>query len=156
MSSIKYTIRKATLSDKPTLLQFEQGVIDAERPCDPTLTCENTIYYDIDEMIRAPHIELLVAEVNGRLAGCGYARIESSKQYLQHRQHAYLGFMYVTPEHRGKGINQKIMEALKDWSVGQGVHELRLEVYVQNESAIKAYEKIGFVRHMYEMRKSAL
>lgn len=149
-------IRKATPSDKPILLQFEQGVIEAERPYDPTLTRENTIYYDIDEMIRAPHIELLVAEVNGRLAGCGYARIESSKQYLQHRQHAYLGFMYVTPEHRGKGINQKIMEALKDWSVGQGVHELRLEVYVQNESAIKAYEKIGFVRHMYEMRKSAL
>lgn len=149
-------IRKATPSDKPILLQFEQGVIEAERPYDPTLTRENTIYYDIDEMIRAPHIELLVAEVNGKLAGCGYARIESSKQYLQHRQHAYLGFMYVTPEHRGKGINQKIMEALKDWSVGQGVHELRLEVYVQNESAIKAYEKIGFIRHMYEMRKSAL
>ncbi|MBL7839746.1 MAG: GNAT family N-acetyltransferase [Cyclobacteriaceae bacterium] len=156
MSSIKYTIRQATPSDKPILLQFEQGVIEAERPYDPTLTRENTIYYDIDEMIRAPHIELLVAEVNGKLAGCGYARIESSKQYLQHRQHAYLGFMYVTPEHRGKGINQKIIEALKDWAVGQGVHELRLEVYVQNESAIKAYEKIGFVRHMYEMRKSAL
>ncbi len=149
-------IRKATPSDKPTLLRFEQGVIEAERPCDPTLKRDDTLYYDIDEMIRAPHIELLVAEVNGKLAGCGYARIESSKQYLQHRQHAYLGFMYVTPEHRGKGINQKIMEALKDWSVGQGVHELRLEVYVQNESAIKAYEKIGFVRHMYEMRKSAL
>lgn len=149
-------IRQATPSDKPILLQFEQGVIEAERPCDPTLKRDDTLYYDIDEMIRAPHIELLVAEVNGKLAGCGYARIESSKQYLQHRQHAYLGFMYVTPEHRGKGINQKIMEALKDWSVGQGVHELRLEVYVQNESAIKAYEKIGFVRHMYEMRKSAL
>lgn len=149
-------IRQATPSDKPILLQFEQGVIEAERPYDPTLTRENTIYYDIDEMIRAPHIELLVAEVNGKLAGCGYARIESSKLYLQHRQHAYLGFMYVTPEHRGKGINQKIMEALKDWSVGQGVHELRLEVYVQNELAIKAYEKVGFIRHMYEMRKSAL
>lgn len=149
-------IRQATPSDKPTLLQFEQGVIEAERPYDPTLRREDTIYYDIDEMIRSPHTELLVAEVNGELAGCGYARIESSKQYLQHRQHAYLGFMYVTPQHRGKGINQKIVEALKDWSRVQGVHELRLEVYVQNESAIKAYEKIGFIRHMYEMRKSVL
>lgn len=146
-------IRKATPADKPTLLQFEQGVVEAERPYDPTLTRKDTLYYDIDEMIRAPHIELLVAEVDGELAGCGYARIETSKLYLQHRQHAYLGFMYVKPELRGRGINQKIMEGLTTWSVGRGVHELRLEVYVQNESAIKAYEKIGFIRHMYEMRK---
>ncbi|MFN8333852.1 MAG: GNAT family N-acetyltransferase [Cyclobacteriaceae bacterium] len=153
MSSTVSTIRKATPADKPTLLQFEQGVIEAERPCDPTLKRDDTIYYDIDEMIRASHIELLVAEVNGELVGCGYARIETAKLYLQHRQHAYLGFMYVRPEFRGRGINQQIMEALKNWSKEQGVHELRLEVYVQNESAIKAYEKIGFIRHMYEMRR---
>lgn len=34
----------------------------------------------------------------------------------------------------------------------EGVTELRLEVYCLNESAIKAYEKIGFKRHMIEMR----
>jgi ribosomal protein S18 acetylase RimI-like enzyme len=79
-------------------------------------------------------------------------RIENAKPYLQHKQHGYLGFMYVKPEHRGKGINGKIMEALTTWSAGQGVTELRLEVYCLNESAIKAYEKIGFTRHMIEMR----
>lgn len=144
------------MKDIPTLLEFEQGVIEAERPFDITLKRESTRYYNIEEMITAPHIELLVAELNGALVACGYVRIESAKPYLQHTQHGYLGFMYVKPEHRGKGINGKIMEALTKWSEGQSVTELRLEVYYLNEPAIKAYEKIGFAKHMIEMRMKTL
>lgn len=145
-------IRKATPLDINVLLEFEQGVIEAERPFDITLRRTETRYYDIEEMINANHIELLVAELDSEPVGCGYVRIENAKPYLQHVQHGYLGFMYVKPAHRGKGINAKIMGALKSWSAGQGVTELRLEVYYLNESAIKAYEKIGFKRHMIEMR----
>lgn len=145
-------IRKADRQDMAELLKFEQGVIEAERPFDSTLKQTDTRYYDIEGMIRASHIELLVAESDSQLVGCGYARIESSKPYLQHTQHGYLGFMYVKPEHRGKGVNGKIIDALKRWAKGEGITELRLEVYYLNESAIKAYEKIGFTRHMIEMR----
>jgi ribosomal protein S18 acetylase RimI-like enzyme len=145
-------VRPATHHDLETLLEFEQGVIEAERPFDITLKRGATRYYDLEEMITAPHIELVVAELDGQLVGSGYARIENAKPYLQHVQHGYLGFMYVKPEHRGKGINQKIIERLKTWCVEQGILELRLEVYFLNEPAIKAYEKIGFEKHMFEMR----
>jgi GNAT superfamily N-acetyltransferase len=36
----------------------------------------------------------------------GYARIEQAKPYLKHTAYAYLGFMYVLPAYRGKGINK--------------------------------------------------
>jgi RimJ/RimL family protein N-acetyltransferase len=146
-------IRPAVVADIPTLLQFEQGVITAERPFDPTLKKGEIHYYDIEHMINAPHIELLVAELNGELIGCGYARIEGAKHYLQHPQHAYLGFMYTHPDHRGKGVNQLIIEGLKQWSFSKNMTELRLDVYYNNESAIKAYEKTGFIKHMIEMRR---
>jgi len=58
----------------------------------------------------------------------------------------------VAPAHRGKGINKKIMDGLKDWVRSQNITELRLDVYHDNISAIKAYEKIGFTKHMIEMR----
>lgn len=145
-------IRSATHDDLETLLVFEQGVIDAERPFDVTLKREATRYYDLEQMITAQHIELLVAELHGELVGCGYARIENARPFVQHAQHGYLGFMYVKPEHRGKGINQRVIERLKSWCAGQGVSELRLEVYYLNEPAIRAYEKIGFTKHMFEMR----
>lgn len=145
-------IRKATFDDLDALLRFEQGVIEAERPYDRTLKREPTRYYDLEEMITAPHIELLVAETDRELIGSGYARIERSKPYLQHARYAYLGFMYVVPEHRGKGINQKIIAALQEWADTEQVTELRLEVYVDNLPAIKAYEKLGFAKHLVEMR----
>jgi len=145
-------IRKATLKDLDTLLVFEQGVIRAERPFDPTLKTGHTNYYDIEKMITADHVELLVAEVNNELIGCGYARIEDAKPYLQHSQHAYLGFMYVVPAQRGKGVNKMIIDALAAWSLSQHITELRLDVYHQNEAAIRAYEKCGFTKHMIAMR----
>jgi RimJ/RimL family protein N-acetyltransferase len=146
------TTRSATLQDLDTLLAFEQGVIAAERPFDPTLKPDPINYYNIPEMIAAPHIELLVAEYNGRLIGSGYARIENARHYLQHPRHAYLGFMYVLPEYRGKGVNQKVIAALHRWSHSQGMTELRLDVYSDNHRAIRAYEKAGFIQHMIAMR----
>jgi ribosomal protein S18 acetylase RimI-like enzyme len=146
------TIRTAEPDDLATLLTFEQGIITAERPFDKTLKDGEIHYYDIAEMIKAPHIEVVVAEVNNEVVGSGYARIETSKVYLKHPKHAYLGFMYVKPEHRGKGINQKVLEALKQWAIGQGLTELRLDVYDENLPAVKAYEKAGFEKLLVEMR----
>ena len=119
-------IRKATIIDLEELYQFEQGVIAAERPYDSTL--------------------------KNKLIASGYARIEEAKPYLKHANHAWLGFMYVLRDYRGKGINKKIVEALKKWAFSKNVKELRLEVYFDNMAAIKAYEKIGFSKHMIEMR----
>jgi RimJ/RimL family protein N-acetyltransferase len=146
------TIRKAELNDLDTLLVFEQGVIYAERPFDPTLKREHTHYYDIEKMIAATDVELVVAELDGELIGSGYARIENAKPYLQHGQHAYLGFMYVVPAHRGKGVNQMIIETLAAWSKARNITELRLDVYNDNEAAIRAYERSGFIKHMINMR----
>src|SRR5688572_11448534 len=139
-------IRKATSNDLEQLYAFEQEVIQTERPFDPTIKKEGIYYYDLKEMINAPGIEVVVAELNDKIIGSGYARIEKSKPYLKHQNHAYLGFMYVLPEYRGKGINRKIIENLKNWAYLQNVKELRLEVYYNNISAIKAYEKIEIGR----------
>ena len=146
------TIRPAQADDVEILLKFEQGVIAAERPFDPTLKPDPNHYYDIPEMIQDPSVELLVAEHDGQLIGSGYARIEKAKHYLQHKRHAYLGFMYVDPAWRGKNINQMIIEKLKQWSITKGITEMRLEVYCDNLSAIKAYERAGFSKLLIQMR----
>jgi GNAT superfamily N-acetyltransferase len=145
-------IRPASLSDRETLLRFEQGVITAERPFDSTLKPGQISYYDLEELITAAHSELLLAELDSRPIGCGYARIETAKPYLNHERYSYVGFIYVEPDHRGKGVSAKIIEALKRWSLAQNVNEMRLEVYHDNVAAIRAYEKVGFSKHMLEMR----
>jgi RimJ/RimL family protein N-acetyltransferase len=146
------TVRKATLDDLPKLFDFEKGIINTERPFDPTLKDEDIHYYDLEQMITDPQVQVVVAEFDNELIGSGYARIQSSKPYLKHQKYAFLGFMYVAEAYRGKGINRKILEALRDWSVAQNITEFRLEVYNDNLPAIKAYEKTGFKKHMIVMR----
>ncbi|MDT7833551.1 GNAT family N-acetyltransferase [Flavobacteriaceae bacterium S356] len=146
------TIRTATLKDIEELLIFEQGIIDAERPMDITLKREKTYYYDLPYMINEPSIELLVAEIQGELVSCGYARIVKARECFQYERFSYLGFMFTKNEYRGKGINKKIMESLYDWTRSQGVHEVRLEVYPNNPAAIKAYEKAGMKECLVTMR----
>jgi GNAT superfamily N-acetyltransferase len=150
----KILIRKATSPDLEILLTFEQGIIETERPFDVTLKKGRISYYDLREIIAQDDAEIAVAELNGVIIASGYATIENSKPYLRHEKHAHLGFMFVSPLHRGKGINRLVIEFLKQWAVSKNIHELRLDVYFENTSAIHAYEKIGFSKHMIEMRMS--
>lgn len=150
MEQIK--IRKAAPDDLEQLLRFEQHLIKFERTFDPTVKPDPITYYDLKMMLTAPHIEVAVAEINNKIIASGYARIDKSKPFLKHENHAYLGFMYVLPEHRGKGINKQIIDHLKNWAASQNIKEFRLEVYYDNDSAIKAYEKVGFSRYSLEMR----
>ena len=150
MNEIK--IRKASLLDLEQLLSFEQDLIKTERPFDPTVKPDPVNYYDLKAMLTSPHIEMVVAELNNKVIASGYARIDKSKPYLKHSHYAYLGFMSVVPEYRGQAINWKIMDVLKDWAAAQNITEFRLEVYCDNVSAIKAYEKFGFSKYFLEMR----
>lgn len=145
-------IREATLHDIPLLRQFEQGVITAERPFDSTLKEDPIEYYDLSLLISSPDSQLLVVELEGTPVASGYARIEVAKSYNRHTRHAYLGFMYTVPEYRGRGFNQLILQALTAWSRTRDITELRLEVYQDNQPAIRSYEKAGFSKHMIEMR----
>lgn len=145
-------IRKASYQDLPTLLEFEQAIIEFERPFDPTLKPANISYYDLRGMIVAKDVEVLVAVAQTNIVASGYAHIMQSEPYLRHKKNAYLGFMYVVPEYRRKGINKKIVEALKAWCLSKEIFEIRLDVYSQNEAAIKAYESTGFSKNLVEMR----
>jgi GNAT superfamily N-acetyltransferase len=146
------TVRPAATADLPTLLRFEQGVISAERPMDPTIKDGPIHYYDLNAMLTSPNIHLIVAETDGTLVGSGYARIDPSRHYLRHSQHGYCGFMYVEPAYRGKGVNQLILDALKSWARSRNLTELRLDVYTTNDIAIRAYEKAGFTPYLMNMR----
>ena len=145
-------IRKAKHTDLETLLDFEQEIIKAERPYGHGLKEEKISYYDIEAMIDAEEVEVLVAIDGEELVGSGYVRIQENKPYLKYPAHAYLGFMYVKPSHRGKGVNKLIVEALLAWAKTKGLVEVKLDVYAGNLPAIRAYEKAGFEGYLLNMR----
>lgn len=152
MTLPKVNIRTATMDDLSVLLNFEQEIIKAERPFDVTIKEGLISYYDIGEMIQDPKAQVVVAEVENKIVASGYAIAKKARHYLDHEFYAYLGFMYTDEDCRGMGINAMIVEELKNWSNQKGFKEIRLTVYNENLPAIKAYEKVGFKKHIIEMR----
>ncbi|MEO1407117.1 MAG: GNAT family N-acetyltransferase [Pseudomonadota bacterium] len=145
-------VRSAKIDELPTLQAFEQGIIEAERPMDQTLKPDPISYYDLGELIESEDAEVAVAEFDGELVASGYAQKKRSKPYISPDYQAYIGFLYVAPEYRGKGINQLILEHLFAWAKANGLPEVHLTVYPSNDAALRAYEKAGFAPYLTEMR----
>ena len=146
------SFRVATIEDLPILLAFEQGVIAAERPLNNTLKPDPIFYYDLEGMIKSEDTDVVVALIKDEIVASSYMTIKAAKPYKKHAFFAYLGFMYVKPNYRGKGINGYLIEELKNKAKAKGINEMRLDVYHGNEPAVRAYEKAGFRRHLIDMR----
>jgi len=62
-----FIVRRARLDDLEVLLEFEQGIIKAERPMDPTLAEDPISYYDISELIKSNDTEVIVVENSAKI-----------------------------------------------------------------------------------------
>ena len=145
-------VRKATEKDLPVLMEFMKGLVEVERPMDPTIKDGPIVYYDLSELITNDESDVFVVELNNELVASGYAKIKDDRPYLKHKKQGYLGFMFVPEKHRGNGYNKLIMDALLKWCKDRNISEIRLDVYHDNPSAIRAYEKVGLKKHLITMR----
>jgi GNAT superfamily N-acetyltransferase len=152
MNKENITTRRATNADLPKLKEFLQMLVGAERPFNPTLKDGEIFYYDLEALIVEEQTAVLVMEASGEIIGSGYAQIRSAKAYERHELFGHLGFMFVIPEFRGKGINGLLLNELKQWVLSKGITEVRLEVYHENNAAVSAYEKVGFKKLLTTMR----
>ena len=144
--------RPAEINDLKTLRKIEQQVVLAERPFNAEIKTGAPLYYDIENLIASDDTFMLIGESADEIIATGYAQIIVSKGSLQHRKHAYLGFMYVAESYRGQGLNGKIIEKLNTWCLEQGIRDCYLDVYSANAQAIRAYEKLGFESSMIKMK----
>lgn len=147
------TTRFATLEDIETLKQFEQALIQIERPMDDTLKQQEPInYYDLEALITSENADILLALDDEHIIGCGYGAEKTHDDKFQEERYGYVGFIYVQDSYRGKGVGQVILTGLKHWFKQRNLTEIRLKVYASNAKAIKAYEAAGFSAHLLEMK----
>jgi len=71
----------------------------------------------------------------------GYCQVKN----IDHANHSCeLGFC-VAPQHQGKGYGMALVKGLISYATGKlNIHRLYLEVFADNEKAIKLYENCGF------------
>ena len=77
------------------------------------------------QMIKNSESEVFVAEIDGEIVASGSTKIKDDLVYLKHEKQGYLGLMFVPKQHRGKGLNKLILQALLNWCKERNVFEIK-------------------------------
>ncbi|MHA1111821.1 MAG: GNAT family N-acetyltransferase [Promethearchaeota archaeon] len=86
----------------------------------------------------------LIAEIEGEL----HATLTMEKGLNRFTEHRFRLFSVVTsPQYRGTGLSQILLDYTKEWTKEHGSTILLVETWEDNIPARKFYEKMGFIQY---------
>lgn len=101
-----------------------------------------------DRWLRSGEGFLLLAQRDG--APVGYAAIQFHEgpddTYPVGERWAEIYSLSVAPEARGEGIGTALLDAADERLAALGIHDVAIAAMVENEAALRLYERRGFVR----------
>ena len=104
------------------------------------------------EWLQATEQRLIVAESPQKsLVGFGDCRSYLLGAAFKPRKLLHIGSLYVTPNHRNRGLGKSLIDAMLDWAKEQGCEACELNVHINNPAA-RFYEKLGFDRFQTQMK----
>ena len=146
-------IRMASFDDLDTLVGFiHEEAREAEGLTIDRATLEAGIRAALEDNSIAVYW-ILVDDIG---TPCGCTSIIKEWSDWNARNYWWIQSMYITPEHRGKGYIQVMLDSITEAAREQDCLELRLYVHNSNTSAIRAYEKVGFEHSPYKMMSQSI
>ncbi|MEM1684778.1 MAG: GNAT family N-acetyltransferase [Acidilobaceae archaeon] len=98
---------------------------------------ESSTWFEELLRLKSKKIKVLVAEVNGSIVGFTIA--------YRVRDKAYIDYLAVDPNLRGRGIGSKLLEVIEDLLAIDKVREVNLSVKEDNYKALQFYMKHGYL-----------
>ena len=89
-------------------------------------------------------IFLATEEEDGRRQGIGFTQLYPSFSSTSMRRLWILNDLFVSPSARKKGIGEALMERARQWALETGAEGLTLETAIDNHTARRLYEKLGY------------
>jgi ribosomal protein S18 acetylase RimI-like enzyme len=86
----------------------------------------------------------LVARIDGQVIGVAYVAIILSVEHAA--PVGWLEEIYVSPEHRNKGVGRALLRELLEQARGLGIAAIDLEVDSEHQAAESLYAGFGFCR----------
>jgi ribosomal protein S18 acetylase RimI-like enzyme len=144
---VSISIRPATPADRQFVLDLAVRLVDGfDAP--PHRTKPELIEGDrraLEAWFRHPSNPdeaMLVAEQDGRPAGCAY--LVTLVDYFNERPHAHLSVLAVSKTAEGQGVGSALLTASEQWARDRGSDRLTLSALVTNARARALYERRGF------------
>jgi putative acetyltransferase len=92
----------------------------------------------------APEVKFLVARDQGRIVGTGAYRRMAGESATGGERYGEIKRMYVDPTVRGKRIGSRLLEALEEGLIKDGIELALLETGPEQTQAVRLYERNGY------------
>jgi ribosomal protein S18 acetylase RimI-like enzyme len=105
-------------------------------------------------IINSEKDDLIVAEIDSNIAGFAHVLEDKTSPYDCMVQHKFAVCMdlYTSPAYRKNGIGTDLLNAVKEWANNRKLDYVELKVLIENENAIRLYEREGFDTVFHAMR----
>ena len=133
------TIRSGEPADVPVIAELIRGLARYEKLDDQVSMTEEKLAQALFGERR--YAETLLAEDGGEAVG--FALFFHNFSTFLAKPGIYLEDLFVSPEHRGKGIGRLLLERLARLAVDRGCGRLEWAVLDWNVEAIRFYERLG-------------
>ncbi len=94
--------------------------------------------------------QLVAAETNGEIAAVMGYRILWD---LVRGKHVYVDDLVSTATKRSQGLGEELLDYAEEVAKAEGCSTLRLCAFIENERAIKFYERLGWTKRSYAFTK---
>lgn len=144
MKNMDYIIREMKKEEYGLLEEFLYEAIyvpsELMPPPKSIINCPELQLY-INDFGKSKHDQALIAEAEGKVVGCAWARIMRDFGHIDDKVPSIA--MSILKPYRGKGIGRSLLESLLIQEKKLGYTKVSLSVQKLNY-ALKMYEQIGF------------
>ena len=148
-------IRRTTKQDIPALLRLLSQVLEIHAKLRPDVFNQGTVKYnkeDLLEMIDDKDVLIYVIE-DKEILGHAFCQVRDSKvpDVLKRKCTFYIDDFCIDESVRGKHLGEALFTYLKEEAIRLGCEEITLNCWIDNESAVAFYKKMGFKPRSYIM-----
>ena len=137
-------IRPANEKDLPSLVILAEEFMPREADNEKRVNVLN-------QALRNPDYELLVAELEGEIVG--FIDQWVIHDFTHGAKHSYIHNLYVSSKHRRKGIASKLLQEAMKNARNMRVSEIHVTTRFDNKLAINLYKKHGLVKEHLQLEK---
>ncbi|HEX6030652.1 MAG TPA: GNAT family N-acetyltransferase [Tepidiformaceae bacterium] len=142
-------IRPAVPADAPALYRSWQELrkhnASVDRRIVPAPVSEREFTAGLEELLTRPSSAVFVADGDGRVVGFIRAGIEANLPDRLPEQHVSIGYLFVEPSVRRRGLGRRLFEAVCEWAGRQdGASHFEMTVLNADEDAERFWRSLGF------------
>ena len=147
------TIRHATLADAELLAKLNKDVQQIHADAYPRVFKQPDNFAEIVADFKSRILAdadgfVLIIEAEQEAVGYIYVKVVNRPEnaYIYAQKYMLVDQISIKPACQNKGYGQKLMQAVRDEAVAQGIHRVMLDTYEFNSNAQQFYAKMGFER----------